>query len=165
MFLQIAKFHKLQNDKLRKSFSYNTQKLDNMRRINGPIMKKSYKIDINLKIIIKVKIFTIFEYCNIYWKLKNRKYIQNEWKGSDLSSLCTVENANREPETQQKSRPFGPRSMAERQRFGCQDTWPCNCKKTPSLRSPIERKPHDRLCDGRNISVEMFRASCNLTRC
>ena len=27
--------------------------------------------------------------------------------------------------------------MAERQRFGCQDTWPCNCKQTPSLRFPI----------------------------
>ena len=27
--------------------------------------------------------------------------------------------------------------MAERQRFGCIDTWPCNCKQTPSLLSPI----------------------------
>ena len=27
--------------------------------------------------------------------------------------------------------------MAERQRFGCSDTWPCNCKQIPSLRFPI----------------------------
>ena len=27
--------------------------------------------------------------------------------------------------------------MAEWQRFGCLDTWQCNCKQTPSLRFPI----------------------------
>ena len=42
----------------------------------------------------------------------------------------------REPESQQTARPFGS-SMAERQRFGCLDTWPYNCKQTLSLRSPI----------------------------
>ena len=50
---------------------------------------------------------------------------------SDLSG-----EANREPETQRNARPFGS-SMAERQRFGCLDTWPYNCKQTASLRSPI----------------------------
>ena len=43
---------------------------------------------------------------------------------------------SREPETQQNARPFGS-SMAERQHFGCLNTWPCNCKQKPSLRSPI----------------------------
>ena len=28
--------------------------------------------------------------------------------------------------------------MAEWHRFGCLDTWPCNCKQTSSLRFPIE---------------------------
>ena len=42
----------------------------------------------------------------------------------------------REPETNQNARPFGS-SMAERQRFGCLDTCPWNCKQTPSLRFPI----------------------------
>ena len=30
-----------------------------------------------------------------------------------------------------------PKQKAERQRLGCPDTWPCNCKQTPSLWSPI----------------------------
>ena len=42
----------------------------------------------------------------------------------------------RDRETQQNVRHFGS-SMAERQRFGCLYTWPCNCKQTLSLRSPI----------------------------
>ena len=33
--------------------------------------------------------------------------------------------------------PLG-QAWQERQRFGCLDTWPCNYKQTPSLRSPIE---------------------------
>ena len=45
--------------------------------------------------------------------------------------------AYREPETQRNARPFGS-SMAEWQRFGCIDNWPCNCKQTPSLGFPID---------------------------
>ena len=44
--------------------------------------------------------------------------------------------STREPETHQNARPFGS-SMADRQRFGCPDTWPCNCKQKPSFRFPI----------------------------
>ena len=39
---------------------------------------------------------------------------------------------DREPERHQNARPFGS-SMAERQRFGCLDTLPCNCKQITSL--------------------------------
>ena len=39
-----------------------------------------------------------------------------------------------EPETWRNARPFGS-SMAERQRFGCLDTWPCSSKQIPTLRS------------------------------
>ena len=42
----------------------------------------------------------------------------------------------REPETQWNARLFGS-SMTGWQRFGCLDTWPCNCKQTSSLRFPI----------------------------
>ena len=39
-------------------------------------------------------------------------------------------------ETSQNARSFRS-NMAERQRFGYLDTWPCNCKQIPSLRFPI----------------------------
>ena len=42
----------------------------------------------------------------------------------------------REHKTQQIARPYGS-SMAERQRFGCLNTWLCNCKQTPCLWFPI----------------------------
>ena len=42
----------------------------------------------------------------------------------------------RETKTHQNARRFGS-SMAERQRFGCLDNWPYNCKQIPSLRFPI----------------------------
>ena len=48
-----------------------------------------------------------------------------------------AESAYREPESHQNARPFGS-SMAERQCFGCLDTWPCNCKQIPSLRFPMK---------------------------
>ena len=44
-------------------------------------------------------------------------------------------------ETQRNALPFGS-SMAELQRFGCQDTWPCSCKQTTSLRFPIKLRIH-----------------------
>ena len=44
----------------------------------------------------------------------------------------------RETKTHQNARRFGS-SMAERQRFGCLDNWPYNCKQIPSLRFPIDR--------------------------
>ena len=43
----------------------------------------------------------------------------------------------RETELQQNARPFGS-SMAERLRFDCLDTWPCNCKQISSLWFPID---------------------------
>ena len=42
----------------------------------------------------------------------------------------------RELESQRNAPPFGS-SMAERQRFGCLDRWPCNCKQTPTFSFPI----------------------------
>ena len=39
-------------------------------------------------------------------------------------------------ETQRNALPFGS-SMAERQLFGCLDTWPCTCRQTLSMRVPI----------------------------
>ena len=45
-----------------------------------------------------------------------------------VRTYTTIENLKR-------SKMIDP--LTERQRFGCLDTWPCNCKQTPSLQSPI----------------------------
>ena len=56
--------------------------------------------------------------------------------GVPTANASATLTANREPEALQNTRPFGS-SMAEWQRFGCLDNWPCICKQIPSLRSPI----------------------------
>ena len=74
----------------------------------------------------------------LIWKLVqmiSSTYPMLELKHKHLFSF-NLSNVYREPETQHNARPFGS-SMAERQRFGCLDTWSCNCKQRPSLRSPI----------------------------
>ena len=48
---------------------------------------------------------------------------------------------NREHETQPNALAFGS-SMAERQRFGCLDIWPCICKQIVSLRFSILNADH-----------------------
>ena len=72
----------------------------------------------------------------------------SEWKDETMPSCIGNSThvassswlrSNREPETHLSTRPFGS-SIAERQRFGFFDTWPCNSKQTHYLRFPIGLK-------------------------
>ena len=72
-------------------------------------------------------------------KKGERVWVLSEGRKGEGGIMIQTESVYREPERQQNARPFGS-SMAERQRIGCLDTWPCNCKQTPSLRFPIRFK-------------------------
>ena len=99
--------------------------------------------------IINVDSYLVFCKIRNFHRYKNfQNLIDFDFALTSMMLLCkpfSVWTEYREPETQRNARPFGS-SMAERQRFGCLDTWPYNCKQTASLRSPITA-----IVDGKNI--------------
>ena len=81
----------------------------------------------------KVKCFMQWWY---FWNATKNYSILNKAVKDDIFNQLKTFGAYRGPETQRNARSFWS-SMAERQRFGCLDTWPCSCKQALSLRFPI----------------------------